>query len=543
MSLDNDIFYVDMRGGYPPSEYSKKPPSKRASSCTLHFLIALDQPVTTISKLIEKWKVKDFQKLIQSDGEYNGVRPLHVAAMKGNYLVVEMLLKAFQETPEQINAQDDRGWTALHHARLTSQKIYQLLLNYGADLTRRSDSDGTAEELDTWLETQCLQTSMSKISVALPGQTERSLAQFSERELFKTFGLKQYRDRRLYPFDLTLLWDRFYTHANETYAQLNAQLKQLFLQGEYPDLLLAPCSLLTGKVPANHAFEVRANQPIAKGAFICEAGGQFIEKAKNFFSLRDAFLNPGSDYVGFGVDPEKVGNVWRWFNSGFPNALVVTASMVKGAQLDFFVSSDPIEKGEPIYWNYGPSPLQLSWGKYILLNKDKMRSWFSQDLEKKQERLEQIREPKAGPTLLTDHLEALDLMGKFSYPFDKPAALMDLIFSKTVSAITCNSLYTSITKPSSGPISFIHTSELLDVLVAFEGMLASIEPQLDQTIYEWLTSQIGTLSVMELIKAIQEIKKNIPQITLTKWPTFKQKLEQDLQCYNWLKSPPLKTLG
>lgn len=310
----NEIAYSAMKHNYSTSEYRQR--SLRAKKHTLHFLIGLDQSLEMIQKQIETWKVTAFSKLIDGDEQVNGIRPLHLAALKGNVLLVEVLLKTFQEKSaavfeEQINGSDKRGWTALHHSRLTSKKVYELLIKYGADPTRCSLYGATPEDLDSWVIPQGMQASMSKITVALPGKEERSLSQFSSNELFNLFGLKQYRDRRLYPSELALniLWDRIYTHTNADAEKLNQQCKQLFLQAEYPQLKLAPCALLQNKVPASHAFEVRANQQIAKGAFVCEAGGEFVENEPEVFSLKKALQHPGSDYCGFKVDPEKIGNV------------------------------------------------------------------------------------------------------------------------------------------------------------------------------------------------------------------------------------------
>lgn len=164
-----------------------------------------------------------------------------------------------------------------------------------------------------------------------------------------------------------------------------------------------------------------------------------------------------------------------------------------------------------------------------------MRSWFAENLEIKMVRLQQIR----SSLQFSDQLESMDLYGKFAYACENPAALLDLTFSKTVSIAKLKNIFAIVhesTKLSSA-ITYIHGTELLELLSDFESALSKIDPKLNQEVCDWFIRQIGELSVMQLIKAIQILKENPHN-----WPALKSKLKFELKNYDWFKSPPLKTM-
>lgn len=92
----------------------------------LHYLIALNQPIASIDKLLEK-RID----LEAKDPNYD-LTPLAVAAMAGNATVVDRLLRA-KADPLPL---DKLGWTPLHYLELTgNEEVKKMILT--AAKTRR----------------------------------------------------------------------------------------------------------------------------------------------------------------------------------------------------------------------------------------------------------------------------------------------------------------------------------------------------------------------------------------------------------------------
>ena len=68
--------------------------------------------------------------------EPGGDNCLHIAAHRGDYKSVELLLKAGLD----VNDQGEMGCTALHYAKMKdNEDIIQLLLSYGASTTIKNE--------------------------------------------------------------------------------------------------------------------------------------------------------------------------------------------------------------------------------------------------------------------------------------------------------------------------------------------------------------------------------------------------------------------
>jgi ankyrin repeat protein len=72
---------------------------------------------------------------------------LHIAAIRGDYRAVELLLSNWTD----INMPGDMGNTALHYAASNRHRdIYQLLIAHGANAQTRNEFGRTAAENASW---------------------------------------------------------------------------------------------------------------------------------------------------------------------------------------------------------------------------------------------------------------------------------------------------------------------------------------------------------------------------------------------------------
>jgi len=270
---------------YPKEQYPGK--GKRF---TLHFLLALNQPEETIVKYISDLKKDHFQKLTLADPDCEGLTPLHIAAMKAHTAVVRALL-ARPEVRQMIDQRDRYGWTALHHALIASQEIFDLLVANGADPMAATASRGNIEDLRMLTGRVSPSACNSNVLIMKEGNAV-PLSSLMPQELNSATGLQQCCAQLLFiPESYKQLWQqeiKIDISKSPFLAIIDKNQQNLWeqLSTDPVNLIVDECRELKGKVPL--PLELRSLDCIPMGRPIGEYAGvvKTWERCKRFV---DAF--------------------------------------------------------------------------------------------------------------------------------------------------------------------------------------------------------------------------------------------------------------
>ncbi len=210
----------------------------------------------------------------------------------------------------------------------------------------------------------------------------------------------------------------------------------------------------------------------------------------------------------------------------------------QGGDLGLFVAGEDIAEGAPIQVNYGTSAKSLMWGKYPLPNRLEVRSWFKRGTE---ERLKEFEKPSLHEGNIGGVIAKNMKAAKLAYPLYTPAAILDLVFSGTT---TIRDWLALVNQKNSRFFQGLHgfdteMSEFMNLLrrlLKFEENL-NASPNVLQVSSQWILNQIGNLSVMQLMEAIERIGEACAkkELDINSWDAFKAKLEYELPEYDWLK--------
>ena len=230
---------------YPPD---KMPAS--GSELYFHFCLASDLPC-------EEMFAKNVALLNVADVNRHALTPLIIATMKANTKAVSAILGCWKgDDRAKLNQADSHGWSALHHAVVSSAEIVIMLLQAGADYRAKTRMLGSVGDIRVM--TRAEDTPRSGATSFLEVNGQLSAISTIGQEALKGIGLKKYRDAPYVPPDqLGDFWQR---EGNLECQQFEVDLYNKYLSKKPPDVIIADCKELQGV--SQLAMELRAGEEL-----------------------------------------------------------------------------------------------------------------------------------------------------------------------------------------------------------------------------------------------------------------------------------------
>ena len=395
----------------------------------LKYLIALDQPDDTICGFIDVLKMSNSTQ-INSSFPHHRITALHVAIMRNRSVVVDKLI----EVGASVTAQDEHGWFPLHHAALISNHLVQLLLQNGAKVDARTQLGGNYKDL---LGLAGIERTSDRALLSYKALSKES-EEIHSSSLSERLKM-DYVDECMWPEKFLFhLW----TEIPE--KERGRSLNQMQISEElYPQFKTNPLKIILNETQAL-GIDAMAGQFIAPFTLIGEYTGEIVKEKKGILDsnvqLTYSFLLKEERNYTISVDAEKMGNWTRYMNDGFPNVfsfdLFNTAGQ-KYRKVFFVADPEGIRDGESLFYDYTWRYHTLKWGHYVLVEKEKMRSFF-RNFDEHYKNLIQIYNEMEQPTNPNQHVNYSQIIqfraleARLLYPFQTPLALMDLVFSQTI---------------------------------------------------------------------------------------------------------------
>jgi len=318
-----------------------------------------------------------------------------------------------------------------------------------------------------------------------------------------------------------------------------------------PKLNIQESNALKGRT--DRALAVNAGESLKFGRAIGIYSGRFITKKEaNTFqpkSFVDYFNNElfSRKYLFKPFDAEETGGISRLVNWGFPNSFIFSVPAL-GFDCPCLLSSG-IEKGKEILLDYGICEAGLSFdSKMVILGKDEMRAFFRDGLQvviKKCTEYEYAFMCGMRTQSLTTKKFLLYIDShKMLFPLNVPGALLDLHFLGLVTVWEWISLTAPSNKKYMCMINSWEKEKILFPIIRsmmrrineFEVFMLS-KKALRNLVAQWVIDQIGKLTVMQILKALDWIAKK-SDLTIETWDFFKdEQLLEFLEKYDWKKDP------
>lgn len=519
---------------YPREEYLSKElvVKARVQKLGLHYLMGLNQSKDAIQKYMNALSAGlIISKLTALDSKHYRLTPLMIAVMRARLDVVKLFIESCDKAnlKDMIEAEDVYGWRAIHHAVLTSQKIFLLLVANKAEVYHQTKAIGTVTQLRALISESTVNYSSQKVTLRLADGSRMLFSELTSSMLFQKTGLKQYRDDPLYTTDV---FKKLWQQQPELDGNERTVVK---LRTKPPALLVGSCSEL---IKIDHPpLELYADEDISEWSPIAEYSGVVV-KSRVKLGLKDCYKEEAmkkTAYLASVFNAQDLGNVARFANCGWPNAALIGVSAYNGTERSVLLALEPqgIKRGVPIRWDYGILSVELSFGRQLILGRDEMRLHYLKGL-------------KHVCKLTRYHLDkstSLIWGLRLHYPLNNPVALLDLHFTGLVMAaewedsifdFNNKDLYESWSQSTFGKsLSHCFRTQLIEV----EKVL-SMHPKIKQAVSSWVLSKIGQLTMMQIIKGLVMIKENL----LTNQELLKNGFEGEYQnaldkflfTYDWL---------
>lgn len=526
---------------YPKEQY---PSSTWAKTCLFQFLLANGHPDDKVVGVMEKFKAK----LFTPDAKCYQFTPLIIAVMQGKATIVKKIIEiATQEYTlnAQLKHTDVNGWTALHHAAIRSNEIYQLIKPlYESFEVLRTRTGASA--LNLRFLTDCEYPSLLQENVYfVEDGKELPILKMSSEELKEKLALEAYRTAIYYPpQSLKPLWKK--KCVMETNFAIFAQLYRDLISSP-PKLLVRSCVQI--KDIDGEGNELVAGQDIPCGKGITTYGGGYSKKKfSSSFEEEVSMHSLDSIYRYHSINPTTIGNVSRFSNCGFPNTISVKM-IAHGTSFPLFISLG-IKTGEPIIWSYGSCP-DLHYGKQFLFGRKEMREFFSEGFPVFQNAVQTAKNLPISPTydkvtaLVVKTVLSLGYLERARFPLYNPSAILDLHFSGIIKAQEwLGELYNM----QNGTIVLWHKQTgrsnwyfhlFLKTIIDLDKAVEKI-PAAKCAISEWVLVNIGHFSIMEFVKVFSSITASLKAQELgaeTNWKTFLSGFDEFFVGYDWRNDP------
>ncbi len=495
--------------------------AQRGKTYPFHFMTARN-PKEEI--LIERIRKATDALIAADDEDHHKLTPLIIAVMKGNTRIVEeLLLKEIVRA--HINDTDAYGWTPLHHAALTSDEIFQKLRACGANPNCRTILNASTDDLKALVAWGIKARSLEHVSFE-----EKPL----EEETAKTqFKMTSYRDLPYFPPEqLQHLWQqkKFQEEPLANYVIIR-------FKHHAPKLVISAIDKERG------FYGLSAGEELPIGTVIGEYGGAFREQTTGFgtFSSEEAKKHA---YLFKGFDAKEVGNATRFMNCGFSNVAPLP-KVENGVVKVFFVAHQPIQKGEPILYNYGGKAYDVTFGPQTLFNRDKMHAFFKKGLEaiRKENELvdEQILSSKTMDQAVDLYLKRANLRDHAVFPLDNPLALIDLHISGTVPAkawlkalVNLDHLSIQEWVKQQGLMAYARAWQFTLYLSKIDRNIQTNAKEHYPLFQKWVQDRCQTAKIMDLLKGMELIEE---ALVVQKNPKMLEEVDERLKHYDWKQDP------
>lgn len=335
MSLLTNYNYFDSNSNKENYPFSENISYKNQTHPVLVYMKPFN-PST--SKLSQKQSLKPFPFSKAIIGSHQ-LSPLHCAVISKDVKQIKKLC----EITTNIDKADIHGWTPLHHAALSSQRIFDYLLSKNANKTIKNDLGGTPEDLRHLSFLPRFSFEIPPLLIQMDGEKKPL-----EVEEFKHLTEATYIQEMYVPPQL--LYKEWLKLPQKEPSFINEIAPTEYSRHEsFPySLYIAPSiDPITKK---NLGLGLYANEKIKKGTLICEYLGEKIE---------DSSKEENVDYLYEDIQALKYRNFGGMANDSFPNAVVSSIYSIKGVKRRFcLVSLKDIEVDSPIFIDYGKSSLK-----------------------------------------------------------------------------------------------------------------------------------------------------------------------------------------
>lgn len=516
---------------------------KKVSNNYLHFLIANDS-------FNAKVKISK-EALLYKDPNFSFLTPLHIAAMKGNQLAVEFLLKTAKELlPETVynnylNAPDKQGWTALHFAAVTSDEILKILIK-DPKVNAKAETvlGGTFGHLRRFVGKPLTQFSKEHVILKIKGFENKLLSKCSQDEL-KSLRFEYYTDIPFYkdPETLELLWGEGCLSSDPVLNKLGNEIFKN-LQSHPPLLSVEECPEING-------LKLVAQSLIKKGAAVGSYGGcvKQTDNYKDDFS--EILTSKTSPYLFDNIDPIDGGNAIRYANKGRPNTVMV-GIVINGANINLLLAIEDIKPGDEILWDYSLSVFTLNFSEHMVFDRNKVRQDFSQEIADIYSRFLEAKkiydaDVSTNMTKMEKFLDFIHLESILLFPMNTPLIPIDLHFSNVVHINKWITLFAEITKDAyykkdlylikkvaANMVGYSAVYSVMKRIQAFDHFMKDFSEQ-KIFIYDWFVKCTDKLSVMQILQVMEILKKeNLKTVDIN--ALLEQVLKQ-VDDYDWLKDP------
>lgn len=492
--------------------------AERGKAFPFHFMLARNPKEEAVIERIEKAT----DKLIVADKKQHNLTPLMIATMRGKTKIVEELLKK-DLVKQHINDQDAYGWTALHHAALTSDEIFKQLIAAGAKPDCRTNLKGLPADLKALTTWEGAPYAPENITFeGKPLDQERAQA---------NFGMTSYRGQSYFsPEYLLSLWqqEEFEDNPIANHAIEHSKCKR-------PQLIVSAIDKEKG------FYGLSAGEDLLPGTIIGEYAGSHIEEEDGFQTFSSAEKKQHA-YTLRNFDAQKVGNFTRFINCDFPNAAAIPY-IENGIVKVFFVAFSPIKKGEPILFNYGAKAYEVTQGPQMFFNRSKMHDFFKKGLDAiKQEIVtanKRLDSCTSYEEAVPHYLNVLGLSDFAQFPLDNPLALIDLHVSGTIPAKEWLKKLIGLDKTlvlrwstSHGLQAHVNTRMTLLWLHEIDSNIQTNAKEHYPLFQKWVQDHCQKVTIMDLTKAMQWIEE---ALVVKQDPSLINGIEDRLKSYDWTK--------
>ncbi|MBS0635596.1 MAG: hypothetical protein JSR37_09055 [Verrucomicrobia bacterium] len=492
-----DFFFSEEK--YQKAKAEKKPVAE--------FMIALGKPDSEVMQA-----VRNDPTCLKNPCNFFKLSVLTLAIMKGRDSLIEPLV----QKGASLSDEDLFGWRPVHHAALAGDHIFKIVIGQKADTKVKTRAGATCDDIRRYAGIDVADATNRHAKVAL-----------------EQFGMTRYSDYPYYPQEmLQKLWQ---TKPQDVGPVSSEQFDKALEHGVKVDVREVGLSVKSWGAFAAEKFEA--------GRILFAYSGEYGEW-KDKMNMQGALVARATwqRYQLGTLNAERVGNVARFLNDGFPNCLVIGSPLYRGCDdWKFFVVCEKggINPGEELLWDYGLGECMLKWNSlYTIPNRHKMHEFIKSTTTEFIDSYIKRHSFDWNPGLAITrknhdaHLQAAGYLTQIWYCFTTPLATLDLWCE---SLITAEQWFKSLKYFSKNhPIAktAVHRNSLALVvlfhnsLVQLEELLKTQKPARIKEIKGWLSERLSTRTAMELSEIIVKLVIWLNNPVRDSWDDFSSALDK-----------------